>query len=276
MNQSSQRATSSKPWATRRVAVTLPPPSARHTTPGSSRATRPSRSPPAQAAANAVTSSSCCARVGGNRGRPSSTCRRAREASCRTAEGDRPTTTATSANDIPNTSCSRNEVRSAGRQPLQDHEQRHAHRLIERDPVRRVAAAQVPDQRLGQPRADVALAPRPCAAQHVQGQPGDRGGTTPPRSWIAVGSGTRRSRSHASCTQSSASASELVEAYASRTSRGRCASNVCASSSGPWSRARRSPVPRLAARRDPAPASASSQAANGRAGDLSLPGRERP
>ena len=42
------------------------------------------------------------------------TCRRARDASCRTAAGDRPTTDATSSNGMPNRSCSTNDVRSGG------------------------------------------------------------------------------------------------------------------------------------------------------------------
>ncbi len=50
-----------------------------------------------------------------------------------------------------------------GRQPLEQHQERLRQRVGHLDLVRDVA-----DQRLGQPRADVRLAPDPRAAQHVE------------------------------------------------------------------------------------------------------------
>ena len=71
-------------------------------------------SPPAIASANARTARSCSSRDAAKRGLSCVTWRRAREASCRTASGVRPTTSATSPNGTSKTSCNTNAVRSAG------------------------------------------------------------------------------------------------------------------------------------------------------------------
>lgn len=104
----------SAPRSGLRTAATLPPPSAVNVTSLSSTPSSAPISPDRQATANAETTFSCSSGEAGNRGVPSSTRLRAREASCRTAAGVRPTTSATSGPDIPNTSCRTKAVRSAG------------------------------------------------------------------------------------------------------------------------------------------------------------------
>src|ERR1017187_6965785 len=111
---SRKRATRSAPRTGLRADVTRPPPSLTRTTSGSSTRISAARSPEAAAEANTSTTRRCSAASVDSQGDCPRTCRLAREASCLTAAGVRPTMAATSSNLTPNRSCSTNAVRSAG------------------------------------------------------------------------------------------------------------------------------------------------------------------
>ena len=113
----------------------------------------------------------------------------------------------------PNTSCSTNATRSAG---VSDSSTTSSAVLTESSSVtaragRRptdAAKADVARQRLGQPLAHVALAPRPCGAEHVEADA--TRDAHEPRTGIvdrvALGVARRYQRTYVSCTASSASA----------------------------------------------------------------------
>ena len=104
------------------------------------------------------------------RGRRAATCSRARWAIWRTAAGDLPTASAISSYGMSNTSRSTNTARSAGAERLEHGEHRDRDALGELDVVGDVGAG---EQRLGQPLADVVLAPPRQRPQPVERLPGD-------------------------------------------------------------------------------------------------------
>ena len=171
----STRATSSAPTSVRASAGALPPPSPTICTSAASSSFSPSTSPSRSASKNRVASSSRSRRSASKRGRPPSMWRRARTASWRHAASDRPTAEATSGKPNPNTSRSTKTARSSGRQPLEQQQGRHRHRVRQlRRPLRVLVG--VREQRLGQPLPDVGLPAYAGRAQHVDRDPGDHGG----------------------------------------------------------------------------------------------------
>ncbi len=98
------------------------------------------------------------------RGRASRTWARARAASWRQAAGLRPIVVATSSKPTPKTSCSRKAARSSG-------DSRSSASISGRVTS---SSSLLLDHRLGQPRADVGLAPAPRRFELVEAEPGHR------------------------------------------------------------------------------------------------------
>ena len=205
----------SAPTTSRRAARTRPPLSLTSTASGCSTATSASRSARAIASANRASAASWSARTGGRRRVLGDDPPGPRGVLARGGLGAAQHVRDRGERQVQRVvQHQRDPLRRA--EPLQHDHRGHAHRLVAHDGGERAVVVRRGDQRLGQPRADVALPARGRRAQPVQADAPDDGGE--PRALVAqlarASSPRAFQRSQASCTASSASASDPVIRYA--------------------------------------------------------------